>query len=461
MVEICPELGEDLFVENGMEVLYLRIIQALYGCVESALLWYETFKGKLEQIGFVINPYDRCIANKEVNDSQCKITWYVDDAKTSHKSPSVVTHMIKKLENTYEDLKATRGKSHTLLGINFTINDNGTIELDTIQYLRDILSNFPDKISESATSPATKDIFEVKEEDETLDKGRGEIFHMTCAKLLWVMKRSRPDIEVPISFLCTRVVEPTIKDWEKLLRVMSFINGTIKDKRIVGINDMTTLITMIDTSHAIHLNMRSHTGGLISMGTGILHGKSTKQRLNSKSSTESEIIGVSDYIPYSIWFKNFLEHQGYPMNKNIIYQDNMSAMKMEQNGRNSCTGNSRHIDIRYFFIKDRVDKQELEIVYCLTENMIAGYYTKTTQGTLCHKLRDAIMGWKALNDVISDNGNVGKKECVKNNGKSTNIISNIKKESDKILFDKHMANNPSTLTNTEQYTYACAVINGK
>ena len=71
-------------------------------------------------------------------------------------------------------------------------------------------------------------------------------------------------------------------------------------------------------------------------------------------------MGLSEYLPYNIWMKNFLESQGYEVKENVIYQDNESAIKMEKNGRNSCTGNSRHVSIRYFFIKDRVEKVRLQ-----------------------------------------------------------------------------------------------------
>ena len=98
--------------------------------------------------------------------------------------------------------------------------------------------------------------------------------------------------------------------------------------------------------------MRSHTGGTMSLGQGTLHAKSSKQKLNTKSSTEAEVVGMSDYIPYNIWFLNFLKSQGYEIKQNVVYQDNQSAIRMEKNGRNSCMGNSRHINIRYFFVKD-------------------------------------------------------------------------------------------------------------
>ena len=84
------------------------------------------------------------------------------------------------------------------------------------------------------------------------------------------------------------------------------------------------------------------------MGVGTVSSKSSAQRLNVKSATEAELVAMSEYLPYNIWIKNFWIEQGYDVNENTMFQDNQSAIRMEINGRNLCTGNSRHIDIRYF-----------------------------------------------------------------------------------------------------------------
>ena len=124
----------------------------------------------------------------------------------------------------------------------------------------------------------------------------------------------------------------------------------------------------------------------------MVHTKSSKQKLNTKSSTEAELVGLSDYVPYTLWMNNFLAAQGYKIKSSKVYQDNQSAIRMETNGRNSCTGNSRHVDIRYFFVKDRVDRKEIEISYCPTESMLADFFTKPLQGTLFRTFRAVIMG---------------------------------------------------------------------
>ena len=211
-------------------------------------------------------------------------------------------------------------------------------------------------------------------------------------------------METAESFLCTRVANPNEDDWQKLERLLRFVNSTREDKRIIGINDINTMNTFIDASYIVHSNMRGHTSGAISIGVGIIHGKASKQKINVKSSTECELVGVSEYIPYSLWLGYFLEHQGYKLKSNLVHQDNQSAMRMEVNGRTSCTGNSRHINIRYFFVKDRVDSGEVKIVYCPTGRMLADYFTKPLQGNLFKKFRAVIMGWEDIStlDAVKD-----------------------------------------------------------
>mmetsp|Transcript_1239 Transcript_1239/g.1760 ORF Transcript_1239/g.1760 Transcript_1239/m.1760 type:complete len:229 (-) Transcript_1239:8-694(-) len=216
---------------------------------------------------------------------------------------------------------------------------------------------------------------------------------------------------------------------------------------------MCDIITMVDASYMVHPNMRGHTGGLVSMGIGVLHGKSSKQKLNTKTSTESELVGLSEYLPYTIWFRNFFNAQGYEVSNNIIYQDNISAICMERNGRNSCTGNSRHISIRYFFVKDRVDKGEVDIKYCPTEQMLADYFTKGTQGSLFEKQKSVIMGWTSLGSFIK---NITGKECVGNNILSTDDSSDVSDVTiknnvyDKVPIQTHVKNKE----NNNKYIYA-------
>ena len=81
------------------------------------------------------------------------------------------------------------------------------------------------------------------------------------------------------------------------------------------------------------------------------------------------------------------------MKEKLLFQDNESTIRMEVNGRNSCTGNSRHVDIRFFFVHDRVKSGKINVVYCPTDKMVADFFTKPLQGSLFKKFRASVMGY--------------------------------------------------------------------
>ena len=119
---------------------------------------------------------------------------------------------------------------------------------------------------------------------------------------------------------------------------------------------------------------------------------SRKQKLNTRSSTEAELVGVDDTMTMILWTKLFMEHQGCPVDKNILYQDNKSAILLETNGRKSAGKRSRALNIRYYFVTDQVEKKNLVIEHCPTEAMIADYFTKPLQGEKFREFRAEILG---------------------------------------------------------------------
>jgi hypothetical protein len=168
--------------------------------------------------------------------------------------------------------------------------------------------------------------------------------------------------------------------------------GTLDLKFCLGADSLNSFVTWVDASSAVHGDMRSHTGGVISFGRGGLICKSKKQSINTNSSTEAELIGASDYLPNTLFVKMFMAAQGYPISNAIFYQDNESAIKMESNGKASCGQRSRHIDIHYFFITDHAKRNSVSIEHCPTGIMLADYFTKPLQGSLFRIFRSVLLG---------------------------------------------------------------------
>jgi hypothetical protein len=249
-----------------------------------------------------------------------------------------------------------------------------------------------------------------------LNKEEGEVFHSVVAKLLYISTRARMDLLLAVAFLCTRVSKSTEQDREKLRRVLEYIKGTIDLEYTLGADDLRKLRSWVDAAFAVHPDMKSHTGGVMSMGRGGFVCKSTKQKLNTKSSTAAELVGASDYLPNTIWVKMFMEAQGYVLKENMFEQDNESAIKLEKNGRMSAGQKSRHLNIRFFFIKERSEELGIKIRHCPTLVMLADFFTKPLQGHLFRMFRDVILGYKHV-DTLTQIPSTTVEERVGENGK--------------------------------------------
>ena len=103
------------------------------------------------------------------------------------------------------------------------------------------------------------------------------------------------------------------------------------------------------------------------------------------------MVAVADVMPQVLWTGYFFKEQGYGVGKSVVYQDNKSAILLEKNGRASSGKRTRHLNIRYFFITDRVKSDEVTVEYCPTGEMTGDYFTKPLQGSLFRKFRKEIL----------------------------------------------------------------------
>jgi len=173
---------------------------------------------------------------------------------------------------------------------------------------------------------------------------------------------------------------------------MKYLNGSKRKHLTLSADNLKIIKWYVDASFAVHPDFKSHTGAVMTMGNGAIQSISRKQKLNTRSSTEAELIGVDDAATMVLWTKLFMEEQGYNIEENKIYQDNKSAILLETNGRKSAGKRSRALNVRYFFVTDQVEKGNVIIDYCPTDDMIADYMTKPLQGEKFKKFRKMILG---------------------------------------------------------------------
>jgi hypothetical protein len=406
LVSIAPKYKPFVRFENGRKIIYLRVLKAIYGMIQSSLLFYKKFRKDVESIGFKVNPYDPCVANRYINGKQHTITWHVDDVKSSHVDPKVNDDFHAWLEQMYGDpnigqVKAVRGKRHEYLGMVLDFTQPGKVMIDMTDYVKKMTEDFFDEYPEEfkkAKYPWDDKLFIVNPNSPRLDKNKAETFHTYTAKGLFAGKRGRQDMGPVIAFLTTRVQQPTKQDWTKLVQMLRFLSATKDDKPTFEMNRMNIIEWYLDASFAVHPDMKSHTGATMTLGKGAIQTISTKQKINSRSSTEAELVSIDDIIAKVIWTRSFLEAQGYHVKENVIYRDNQSSMKLEINGKQSSGKRTRHFNIKYFYITDLIQRGEVSTKYCSTDHMIADYMTKPLTGEKFHQFRQAIMNFPSDKD---------------------------------------------------------------
>jgi hypothetical protein len=160
------------------------------------------------------------------------------------------------------------------------------------------------------------------------------------------MKRSRPDTCTVVTYLTTRVREPDTDNWTKMAHMMNYLRGTTLLPLILSASLTGILKWWVDGSFApAHPEMRGHTGGGLTLGCGFPIVSSTKQKLNTRSSTETELVRVDHCMPAICWTHYFLQAQGPEVQEKIVYQDNRSAILLKKNGKASSSKRMEHINI--------------------------------------------------------------------------------------------------------------------
>lgn len=369
--------------------LFCILGRALYGCKESGLLFNKHLHKSLTSLGFQRNPYDRCCYNKDHGGNQVTIIIHVDDLKLSSKDADGVDAALDGLRDIYKEINVSEGPRLDYLGMVLDFSEDGFVTIDMTASINEILEEHA--VEGTVHSPAATYLFSINKDAAHLSTDRKKTFHTVVAKLLYLAKHGRPDILLPVCFLTTRVSAPTEEDEKKLHRVLRYLQGTRDIFLRISADEPLTVQAFVDASYAVHPDMRSHTGTFITLGRGAVFCKSSKQKLNVKSSTEAELVGLTDSLSQIFWSRNFLAAQGYDMHAPAeVHQDNKSAIVLAEKGA-PASSNTKHMDIRYFYVADRIERGEAKLVHTGTADMIADFFTKPLHGALFEKMRALVM----------------------------------------------------------------------
>jgi hypothetical protein len=217
-----------------------------------------------------------------------------------------------------------------------------------------------------------------------------EHYRSIVAKILYFSKRARPDLLFAVSVLCTKVQSVTNKDYEAMERLMNYIYCSKDQNLTLYCGEDLKYRVWVDAAYGIHGNYRSHTGIVIKLGGAVVYACSRKQKLNTLSSTESQLVAICEAYCATIWIVRVGRFLGIKEEPLIFYEDNMPVINMLDRGY-SASSNSRHIDIRFFFLCDKIRNGEVIVKHVTTDKQLADVLTKAVTGGDYERMANQLM----------------------------------------------------------------------
>ncbi len=386
----------DFLDEKGTCIVQLD--KALYGCIESAALWYAQLSTFLTtELGFVANTHDPCVFNMNNKaGKQLTIVLHVDDMLLTCEDESTTQDVLAAIEARYPDTTVGCGPKINFLGMSMDFEVNGECAVTMNGMVDDVVDKA--EVDGTATTPAASTLFEVDESKTPVECGgyQGqEWFHSFVAKILYLAKRVKPECLTTVAFLATRVNKADEDDIGKLKRLVRYLRASRgRGLRLRPGARGVNVRAYIDAAYGVHIDGKSHSGAAMMVGdNALVHVKSGKQSIVTKSSTESELVATSDNMNTAFHVRNFIIAQGHHTQPVDLLQDNLSCIALMERGRSNSM-RTRHIQIRYFWIKERLEDGEARVTHMSTDLMgPANVLTKPLQGSQFILERQALTNW--------------------------------------------------------------------
>ena len=383
-----------------------RLNKSLYGiCQASANLHAELKKTLVTKMNFIPNPKDPCVFNRTVDGRQISVIVYVDDILITGSSDRDLDSFTREFKLHHPEVTEKVGDLLDYLGMKLDLRVDGQISIGMQGYTeraseswtnahREAVATRPDIFGgpefKSYKSPCSELLFDVSTDSAELPKKQRENFHSLVATMLYMAKRSRPDLLCTTALLATRVVTPTVEDWFKLRHLMSFARDTASRSLVLRPSGIW-VEAYTDASFGTHPDRKSQSGTVCTIGGAPYYCTSTRQKINAKSAAESEMICISDSGTMVQWGQQFLYYQGYVhLPPARIWEDNQATI-LNLNRGAATAANSRHYEVRYFYITDLAKRGIVRVEHLETAEMTADLLTKGVSATVFERLSKKLM----------------------------------------------------------------------
>lgn len=397
------DLDEDIYMEQPegfRDSRYpdhvCKLLKALYGLKQAPRQWHAKIDSFLvHKLGFTCTAADACLYIRCSGNRLEIIALYVDDLLIAGNDVAAVAELKKELGDAFEmkDL----GAAKVCLGLEISRNRNKRqLFLGQKKYVGTVLERFGMQNCKAVATPMESG-FDITEESEPAENVP---YREAIGSLMYLMIGSRPDLAFAVGKLSQFVEKPQTHHWVAVKRILRYIQGTSRFGILYGLNSAKlTLEGYCDSDWGGNRTDRKSTSGFVfKIANAAVSWASRKQSVVALSSTEAEYISMCEAAKEAVWLGYIWSHignekKGSPIK---IEVDNQGAICMAKNSGSSRR--TKHVDIRYHFVRDQVQAGKVKFEYCRTEDMEADIFTKPLARVKFEQFRDKI-GLRCASDM--------------------------------------------------------------
>ena len=376
--------GEEIYMEEppGYETssggqTVLRLKKAIYGLKQAGRKWYEALSRALADLGFRVSSADPGVFTARLGVDILVLAVHVDDCILTGSSAKLISEYKLKLNDRYalQDL----GPVNSLLGIHITRDrENRMISLSQEHFIKSILARFSLSDAKPCDTPMVSPMTLSKRDSP---QNATEAAHMSrvpyreaIGSLMYVSVATRPDITFAVSTLSQFLENPGEAHWDAVKRVYRYLSGT-RDTTLTFGGERIGLQGYTDADGASQDHRRAISGYAFTIDGGAVSWSSRKQELVTLSTAEAEYVAATHAAKECLWLRRLIgDLHLYLATPTTLFCDNQAAIRLAH--VDDYHARTKHIDIRYHFVHDTVERGKVSLLYCPTDEMSADILTK-------------------------------------------------------------------------------------
>ncbi|CAM8984117.1 unnamed protein product [Rhodiola kirilowii] len=366
--------------KNG-EHLVCKLNKSIYGLKQASRQWYMKFHNVITSFSFEENVMDQCIYLKVSGSKLGFLVLYVDDILLATNDKGFLYEVKPFLSKNF-DMK-DMGEASYIIGIKIHRDrSRGILGLSQEAYINKVLESFGMKNCSPSVAPIVKgDRFSLDQcprNDIKREQMKNIPYASAVGSIMYAQVCTRPDIAYAVGVLERYQSNPGIDHWKAAKKVLRYLQGTKDYMLMYRRTDNLKVIGYSDSDYGGCIDSRKSTSGYVFMlANGAVSWRSAKQTLTATSTMEAELVSCFEATSQGVWLKSFIS--GLRVVDSIcrpikMYCDNSAAVFMAKN--NKCGSRSKHIDIKFLAVKERVQGKKVIIEHISTELMIADPLTK-------------------------------------------------------------------------------------